>query len=79
VISTVTTTTTTTVTTVAGVVATLGLAATIFLIVFLTAKELTPARGKGTFRIFGRNLDIAIIPLLLVFTMIVVMKVIEVL
>lgn len=78
-ISTVTTTTVTTVTTVASVAAALGLAATIALIVFLSAKELLSTTERTGFRMLSRNLLVPIIPLLLVFTMIVVMKVIEVL
>jgi hypothetical protein len=78
-ISSVTSATSSTVTTAAGVVAALGLAATIGLIVFLTTKELSPATETGRFGAFRRNLTIAVIPLLLVFATIVIMKVVEVL
>ncbi|HAG08849.1 MAG TPA: hypothetical protein DCK87_04700 [Desulfotomaculum sp.] len=87
-ISTVTTTTTT-VTTVASttMAAGLGLIATLVLIAGLITKELTgawvsPTGKAGTITLpqaVDRNLNLVIVPLLLTFALIVVVKVLEVL
>lgn len=88
-IATVTTTTTTTVTTAASatLAAGLGLLATLTLIAFLVAKELAGAgiessgsAGAVTMsRAIDRVLNVAIIPLLIVFGAIVIAKVLAVL
>lgn len=89
-ISTVTTVTTTTtastVTTATSLVAGLGLVATIALIVMLIAKELAGAAAESSsaqeFSVSGaldRVLSVGIVPLLMVFASIVLVKVISVL
>lgn len=92
-ISTVTTVTTTTTTTTASTVTTatslmagLGLAATIALIVMLIAKELAgaaseslPAREASLPGALDRVLNVGIVPLLMVFASIVFVKVLSVL
>jgi len=86
----ISTVTTTTVTTIASttMAAGLGLLATLALIVLLIAKELAGAQnlqtagGAGSVSYAGaldRILNAAIIPLLIVFTLIVVVKIIQVL
>jgi hypothetical protein len=71
----------TTVTTVATLTvgAALGAAATIFLIFLLSTKEIVSADMKGRLKAFGRSLDVGIIPLLIVFSLIVALKVLEIL
>ena len=76
-ISTVTTTVTTVATLAAG--ATLGALATALLIFLLATKEVVTADTRRPLRIFGRSLDIGILPLLISFTLIVAFKVIEIL
>ena len=81
-ISTVTTSTITTVTTVTTMIGfglALGLVAIIALVAFLCAKELTAAGGSRTSRFLARSLDVGIVPLAIAFSIIVVMKVVEVL
>ena len=78
-ISTVTTTTVSTVTTTVGMAASLGLIAVLTLIVFLVAKELAGADDRPRLQLLSRALNVAIFPLLIVFTAIVVAKVVEVL
>ena len=75
-ISTVTTTVSTIVSSsvVTGLLAALGIAGVLTLIGALVMKELLTAQGQPL-RIFGRNLDIVILPLLFVFSFIVSMKV----
>jgi hypothetical protein len=75
-ISTVTTTVTTVATLAAG--ATLGALATILLIFLLSTKEVVTADARRVFMVFGRNLDIAILPLLMTFALIVTFKILEV-
>ena len=72
---------TTTVTTVASLALGVGLGAlaSVLLILLLSAKEVATADAKSPLAAFGRNLDVAIIPLLLAFTLIVAFKVLEVL
>ncbi len=72
------TTTTTTTASVASM-ATLGAVAVILLIAFLATKELAGASVGRRFQMLGNRLSVGIAPLLMVFGMIVVMKVIEVL
>ena len=73
------TTTTTAVTIPVGLAASLGLAVTIGLIVSLTMKELLSTDGRARLKVFSRNLDVAILPLLMVFAMIVVVEVVAIL
>jgi uncharacterized membrane protein len=73
-ITTITTTTTTTLSTIG--VASLALAAIVTLLVLLVKKELLQAsRHEGALRL-SRVLNVAIVPLLIVFVITVVMKVI---
>jgi uncharacterized membrane protein len=76
-ISTVTTTTVSTVTTTVGMATALGGIAVLTLIAFLVAKELASADGRPHLQTFSRVLNIAIIPLLVVFGAIVVANVVE--
>ena len=78
-VSTVTTTTVSTVTSTAGLAASLGLIAVLILISFLVAKELAGATAHPRLQRLSRFLNVAIIPLLMVFTTIVGVKVAEVL
>ena len=78
-ISTVTTTTVSTVTTTAGIAAGLGLIAVLMLISFLVAKELAGGGDHPRLRRLSRVLNVAIVPLFMVFTAIVASKVVEVL
>ena len=81
-ISTVTTSTVTTVTTVTTMIGfgmTLGMVAVIALATFLCARELAAASEGGTSRFLAGSLNIAIVPLVIAFAMIVAMKVVEVL
>ena len=78
-VSTVTTTTVSTVTSTAGLAASLGLIAVLILISFLVAKELAGATDHPRLQRLSRFLNVAIIPLLMVFTTIVGVKVAEVL
>lgn len=77
-ISTVTTSTITTVTTVAiaGSVALIGI---VVLFGLLVQKEVTTTSKSGRLSRFGKALNIAIIPLLIAFILIVVFKVAEIL
>ena len=77
-VSTVTTSTVTTVTTIGFGVA-MGLVAIIALLAFLFIRELATASKSTNHRFLARSLDIGIVPLLIAFAMIVVMKVVEVL
>jgi hypothetical protein len=69
-VSTVTTTTVTTVT-LFGISALLGLAAALMLIGYLVAREVLSASSNERLQLLGRRLNIAIVPLLLVFATIV--------
>ncbi len=77
----VSTVTVTTVTTIAamGLTASLSIFAVILLICFLTSRELLMASNSETKKFFGRTLNIGIIPLLLAFTVIVALKIAEIL
>ena len=86
----ISTVTTTTVTTTTAVAAGLGILATLALILALIAKELAGAwnvqvaadgkvSGTGYAGAFERVLNVAIIPLLIVFGFIVLVKIVEVL
>ena len=69
-VSTVTSTTVTTVT-LFGISALLGLAAVLMLISYLAAKELLDATSHERLRLISRRLNVAVLPLLLVFVTIV--------
>ncbi len=69
-VSTVTTTTVTTVT-LLGLTALLGLAAALMLIGYLVARELLEASDNRRLRTLARRLNVAIVPLLVVFITIV--------
>ncbi|MCS7140544.1 MAG: hypothetical protein RMI99_02840 [Nitrososphaerota archaeon] len=72
---------TTTVTTVAmlTVGATLGVLASVLLILLLATKNVVAAEPKRPLMLFSRALDVSIMPLLVSFTLIVTLKVIEIL
>ena len=76
-ISSVTTTTVTTVTSAASIAA-FGLVATLTLIAFLVVKELASSGNDARLQTLSRVLNIAIVPLLMVFVAIVANKVVEV-
>ncbi len=69
-VSTVTSTTVTTVT-LFGISALLGLAAVMMLITYLAAKEMLEASSHQRSRLLARRLNVAVVPLLLVFATIV--------
>ncbi len=75
-ISTVTTTTVTTVT-LFGITALLGLAAVLMLISYLAAKEILSASFSPRLQMISRRLNIAIVPLILVFAAIIGDKIAE--
>ena len=76
-ISTVTSTTVTTIAAIGSGV--LGVAAVILLIILLSTKELSSAADKRRYKILSRVLTVGIAPLLLVFSVILVMKALDVL
>ena len=77
-ITTVTTTTVTTVTTmVASFGIALGLAAVLALVAFLCAKEFSGVGGGAHHRFLTRSFNLAIVPLIIVFGVIVVMEVLR--
>lgn len=84
-ISTVTSTTVSTITssassvTTGALAASLALVSVIILFVLLVQKELVTAADPPRFRALGRTLNVAIVPLLMAFAMIVVTRVAEVL
>ena len=77
----VSTVTTTTVTTIAALASagTLALLGIILLLVFLIQKELATATESRFAVVLGRVLNIAVVPLLLAFAFIVVVRVVQVL
>ena len=77
-VSTVTSTTVTTVT-LFGISALLGLAAVLMLISYLAARELLDASSHQRLRTLSRRLNVAVLPLLLVFAAIVGSRVADVL
>lgn len=77
-VSTVTSTTVTTVT-LFGITALLGLAAVLMLISYLVVKEMLSASSSQRLQLIARRLNVAIVPLLLVFATIVGSKIAEVL
>lgn len=78
-ITTIITTTAAGITTVVDFGMILGLVAVIGLIAFLCARELAVASESSSHRSLAKFLDIGIIPLIIVFAMIVMMKVVELL
>lgn len=78
-ISTVTTTTVSSITSTAGLAASLGLIAVLTLLSFSVARELASAGDHPRLQRLARVLNVAIVPLLMVFTAIVAAKVVEVL
>ena len=77
-ISTITTAVSTVVSSYTNVMASLGAAGVLTLIISLVVKELAAA-GGGTARSLGRNLDVVVLPLTFVLSFIVFMKVWEIL
>jgi len=73
-----TVTTTVTVATLAAGAA-LGALAVSFLIFLLATKEIVTADSRRSLKVFGRSLDIGILPLLMSFALIVAFRVLEVL
>lgn len=76
-VSTVTTTTVTTVT-LFGISALLGLAAVLMLVSYLVAKEMLSASASQRLQLISRRLNVAILPLLIVFAAIVGSRVAEI-
>ncbi len=76
-----TVTTVTTVTTIAalGLTGALSIAAVVLLMLFLTTKELAGASGSGLSLRVAKFASVGILPLVMVFAVIVVMKIVEVL
>jgi len=56
-----------------------GLAATLLLLVLLVVKELLAASNDDRLTLFGQRLDVAILPLLFVFSFIVINEVLHIL
>lgn len=79
VISSITTTTVSAITSTEAFAVSLGLIAVLALISLLVAKELVTGTDTPRLQRFGRGLNVAIIPLLMVLTAIVAAKVVEVL
>ena len=77
-VSTVTSTTVTTVT-LFGITALLGIAAVLMLISYLVVKEMLSASSSRRLQLVSRRLNVAIVPLLIVFGTIVGSKVVEIL
>ena len=77
-ISTVTVSSVTTVSAL-GVSAALGVLAVVALIAFLAAKELLSASPSSRFKLLGRSLNVGIVPLIMVFGVIAITKIVEVL
>lgn len=73
------TTTVSTVTSTAAFAASLGVIAVLLLVSLAMAKEFANATEAPRLQRFGRGLNVAIIPLLMVFTAIVAAKLVEVL
>jgi len=78
-VSTVSTTTVTTVTAIAsmGLTAAISVAAVSILVLFLATREVAIAKGSGFSWRLGHFLSIGILPLLIAFVVIVVMKIAE--
>ena len=76
-----TVTTVTTVTTIAalGFTGVISIAAVVLLILFLTTKELAGASSRGSSLRVAKFISVGILPLVMAFTVIVAMKIVEVL
>ena len=76
-----TVTTVTTVTTIAalGLTGIIGIAAVVLLMLFLTTKELAGASSSGLSLRIAKFVNVGILPLVMAFAVIVVMKIVEVL
>ena len=74
-------TTVTTVTTIAamGLTAAISIVAIVSLIVFLTSKELAAANRSGTFLRIAKFVNVAILPLVMAFAVIVAVKIASIL
>lgn len=79
-ITTITTTTVTTVTAIAamGLTAAVSIAAIVSLIVFLTTKEVAGASNTNTRLRVAKFVNVGIVPLVIVFSVIVIVKLLEV-
>jgi|YelNatPaOPRAMG01_1025707.scaffolds.fasta_scaffold56829_3 hypothetical protein len=75
-ISTVTTTTVTTIVTLTTGIS-LGMIATVLLIALLGTQQVAKAESHQTLKTLGKNLNVSVFPLLLVFTLIVIFKTVE--
>ena len=73
--------TVTTVTTIAalGLTGAISIAAVVLLMLFLTTKELAGASGRGSSLRIAKFASVGILPLVMAFTVIVAMKIVEVL
>ncbi len=78
-ITTVTTSTVTTITMMAGtqLAVTIGIVAVVMLMVFLAGKELVGTSLSPSYRLTARFLDIGILPMLIAFTVIVGVRIVE--
>jgi hypothetical protein len=77
-ISTVTTTTVTTIVTLASTGVSIGAIATILLLSLLGTQETVAVSKRRSLKMLGKYLNVSILPLLLVFTLIVVFKAVEI-
>lgn len=77
-ITTVVTSTVTSVTTIAGFGMIPGLLAAIALVAFLCVKELAAANGSSSHQSLAKFLDVGIVPLIIAFTMIVIVTIVEI-
>ena len=77
-ITTVVTSTVTSVTAIAGFGMIPGLVAAIALVAFLCVKELAAANGSNSHQSLAKFLDVGIIPLIIAFTMIVIVTIVEI-
>jgi hypothetical protein len=78
-ISTVTTTTVTTIVTLTTAGVSIGVIATMLLVTLLGTQEVVSSDKRLPYKLFGKHLNVSILPLSIVFTLIVVFKVLEVL
>lgn len=77
-ISTVTTTTVTTIVTSTTIGVSLGVLATILLVLLLGTQEVLAADSRLSLKVLGKYLNMSILPLLVVFGLIAVLKIAEV-
>ncbi len=76
-ISTVTTSTVSTITSAAGVAASLGLIAVLALVGMLVVREMTAGHERPRMQALARALNVAIVPLLIAFAVIVAARVVQ--